>query len=214
MKLGIIIPYYRNSVECERNFRLLMDVLEKQITNDVGLVVVEDGQFSEWLEFYKSDNIVIISDSLNRGVSHARNVGLSYILNRGCEYVLFIDSDDMIDSNYIDKILDNLIDDDIYETNYFINNVMKEYKVNDIRTSACGSIIKAELIGNLRFNESLQIGEDTLFMKQLHDRNYDITKDYINTNYYYNLGSNLNSLTMRHLRHEIGIERIDDSDIN
>ena len=214
MKLGIVIPYYRNSNECERNFRLLMDVLEKQITDDVGLVVVEDGQFSEWLGFYKSDNIVIISDSINRGVSHARNVGLSYILNRGCEYVLFIDSDDMVDSNYISRILDNLIDDDIYETNYFINNVMKEYKINGIRTSACGSVIKADLIGNLRFNESLQIGEDTLFMKQLYDRNYDITKDYINTNYYYNLGSSLNSLTMRHLRHEIGIERSDDNEMS
>ena len=218
MKLGIVIPYYRNSTQCEINFRLLMDVLEKQIydRDDTLLVVVEDGQCSGWLEDYKSDSIVVISNLINMGVSHTRNVGLSYVINRGCEYVLFIDSDDMIDSNCIFKIMDRLYtsDFDIYEMHYFINNVMKEYRINDIRSSACGSIIRCDLIGNLRFKVNLQIGEDTLFMKQLFDRNGVLSKCDVNTNYYYNLGSNLNSLTMRHLRHEIGIERSDDNEMS
>lgn len=69
MDLGIVIPYYKNSNRCEENFKLLMSVLEKDLkvlTDDLLLVVVEDGQCSGWLSDYKSDNVVIISSLINK----------------------------------------------------------------------------------------------------------------------------------------------------
>ena len=219
MNLGIVIPYYRNSNKCEENFKLLMSVLEKDLkllTDDVLLVVVEDGQCSGWLENYKSDNIVVISSLINNGVSYARNVGLDYCIEIGCDYILFLDSDDMIDSNYIRKILNEIGYDDIYDINFFVNDTLKEYRVsNNTRSSVCGLVFKADLIGTLRFKENIQYGEDKMFINQLIERNKDnISYGYVNTNYYYNYGSNLNSLCMRYLRHEIGIERSDDNEMS
>lgn len=219
MNLGIVIPYYRNSDKCEENFKLLMSVLEKDLkllTDDVLLVVVEDGQCSGWLTNYKSDNVVIISSLINRGVSYARNIGIDFCINRGCDYILFLDSDDMIDSNYIRKILNEIGYDDIYDINFFVNDTLKEYRVsNNTRSSVCGLVFKADLIGTLRFKENIQYGEDKMFINQLIERNKDnISYGYVNTNYYYNYGSNLNSLCMRYLRHEIGIERDNDNGIN
>lgn len=219
MNLGIVIPYYKNSDRCEENFKLLMSVLEKDLkllTDDVLLVVVEDGQCSGWLADNKSDNVVIISSLINRGVSYARNVGLDYCISKDCDYILFLDSDDMIDSNYIRKILNEIGYDDIYDINFFVNDTLKEYRVsNNTRSSVCGLVIKANLIGTLRFKENIQYGEDKMFINQLIERNKDnISYGYVNTNYYYNYGSNLNSLCMRYLRHEIGIERSDNNEMS
>ena len=204
MRLGIIIPYYKNSGACEDNFKLLMEVLDKQLTDNIILYIYEDGQYSSWLEKYSRNNICITYDEENRGVSHARNCGLDFILDYpDIDYILFLDSDDMIDSNYLKKMYKALDGKtDILESRFFIKNKLYKYDSKYIREGVCGSCIKASLIGDLRFNEGLCIGEDSLFMRELLEKR-DFTKKLVETNYYYNLGDNINSLWMRYQRHEI-----------
>ena len=50
MKLGIGIPYYKNSPECEVAFKKLMKTLESQVGGNIYLYVYEDGQKSRWLK--------------------------------------------------------------------------------------------------------------------------------------------------------------------
>ena len=54
--LGICIPYYKNSEECEIRFKELMECLVPQLTNDMILCIYEDGQFSNWLLDMVKDN--------------------------------------------------------------------------------------------------------------------------------------------------------------
>ena len=205
MKLGIIIPYYKNSSACERNFRLLMEVLVKQLNDNIILCVYEDGQFSGWLNKYINYNVYVTGDDINYGVSYARNVGLSYMFNieKDIDYILFLDSDDMIDPNYISKMYNSLDKKyDILESRFFIKDRLYKYADNDIRDGVCGQCIKASLIKDIRFDENICIGEDTLFMRELWSR-YNIKKKFVDTNYYYNLGDNVKSLWMRYKRNEI-----------
>lgn len=210
MKLGIVIPYYKNSDACERNFRLLMEVLVKQLNDNIVLYIYEDGQFSVWLDKYIDYNVYITGDDINHGVSYARNTGLDFIFNLegDIDYILFLDSDDMIDPNYINMMYNSLDKRyDILESRLFIKDKLYEYGDNNIRNGVCGQCIKADLIKDIRFDENICIGEDTLFMKELWSR-YNIKKKLIETNYYYNLGDNLKSLWMRFKRHEIEKNKI------
>ena len=66
--LGIAIPYYKNSEECEEHFKILMGVLEPQLTDDMILCIYEDGQESDWLwDFAKNKNITVIYCKINKG---------------------------------------------------------------------------------------------------------------------------------------------------
>ena len=105
MKLGIGIPYYKNSPECEIAFKKLMKTLSWQIITETPMVVYEDGQVSEWLvNGYNSGVVKIISNPENKGVGYARNVILNELRKQKVDYILFIDSDDMVDCDYIIKM--------------------------------------------------------------------------------------------------------------
>lgn len=206
-KLGVIIPYYNNSFDCEPLFKTLMQVLYKQIVDnkDVMLCVVEDGQVSDWLDNYKG--IKIIRNKKNMGISYTRNVALDYYKDK-VKFILIIDSDDMVDKNFIKKML-KVIDKDVadmIDCNFFVNDRLKDYK-KEKRAGVCGIAIRYDLIKNLRFDEDMQISEDTKFLNQIANLNEFIMMDKANSNYYYQYGANENSLCMRYLRKEIGVNR-------
>lgn len=203
MKLGIIIPYYYNNPECENKFKLLMKIIKKQLSTSMILYIYEDGQISRWLYEYQDNNVIIENCKINKGVSVARNKGIEYLKDK-VDYILFIDSDDMIEGNYLSSIYRECFKNkwDIIESLFFINDKLKGYGANVIRTSVTGSAFKVNIIKNMRFNENLQIGEDSDFMKRLWDK-YKIKKKLVYTSYFYNFGSNLNSLIMRYMRKEI-----------
>ena len=210
--LGIIIPYYKNSEQCEVEFKELMQQLTPQLTEDMTLYVYEDGQVSDWLwDVYntikENQNFMLVSDPVNKGVSHARNCGIDYLIDR-VNYILFIDSDDFVQDNYLTKVHEYCADDthEIIETTFYIKGVLMRYNPNEVRSCASSSCLKTSIIGEHRFNESLQIGEDTEFMNEVVDlKKY--RKKYCKTDYYYQLGVNPNSLIKRYERNEIDKER-------
>ena len=204
---GLAIPYYKNSEECEKAFKKLMEQLNKQLTEDMVLYVYEDGQFSNWLWEYaqkEPHNIHIISTAKNKGVSHARNVLLEKLINK-VEYILFIDSDDMIDENYLEIMYEYCADmtHEVVEPTFQENKLVCNYNPQLIRCGVAGIAIKTSIIGNNRFDEKRQIAEDCDFSHKV----IDLTKHrkrHAKTKYYYQLGINPNSLTMKYKRKEIG----------
>ena len=206
--LGIAIPYYCNSLECEINFKRLMEELNKQLTNDMILYVFEDGQVSEWLlEYKQKDNIMITGSLENKGVSYARNKAIDYLIDK-TKYILFIDSDDIVENNYLQKMWEYCADNthEIIESTFLINGNLAQFNRNLIRSGVAGSALQTKIIGDIRFDETLEIGEDTKFMNEVCDLT-KYRKKHAPTQYIYQLGLNGNSLTMRYSRKEIGGKR-------
>ena len=205
--LGICIPYYKNSEECEIEFKELMEVLVPQLTDDMILYVYEDGQKSEWLQEYK-DKVIIRGSKKNKGVSYARNQAIDYLMDK-VDYILFIDSDDYVSKNYLTAVHEYCADrtHEIIETTFYINGQLMQYNPREIRSCASSSCLMTKVIGNHRFNEKLQIGEDTEFMNEVVDLTKYRKKYCKYAEYYYQLGVNPNSAIKRYERKEIDKER-------
>ena len=208
--LGIAIPYFCNSNECEIAAKNLMKQLDEQLTDDMLLYIYEDGQISNWLWEYvkKKPNIIKIkSVSKNKGVSVARNYLLDQLIDK-VEYILFLDMDDMIDDDFLRVMYEYCADmtHEVIEPTFQENKFECKYNRNLIRCGVAGEAIKTSIIGNIRFDEARQIAEDCDFSHSV----IDLTKHRkrnAKTKYYYQLGANPNSLTMKYKRNEIGERR-------
>lgn len=210
--LGVVIPYYVNNDICEVAFKKLMEEISKQMNNNIYLVVYEDGQVSSWLSKYLKDihNMIVLRDKVNKGLSHARNKCIDHLQKLKVDYILFLDSDDEISDNYLSEMYEfiNNGNADIYESRFTIGTGREiQFRENENRYSVTGQAFKSSIIGKNRFDETIQIGEDTEFMNRVIDPK-KIKKQYVyNANYIYHLGLNRNSLTMLFQRGLIGERR-------
>lgn len=209
--LGVVIPYYKNSEESEVAFKKLMDKLINQIKDrdDVLLYVYEDGQCSQWITdiLMKNEFMIADYDLNNYGVSYARNKGIDCLIDE-VDYILFIDADDDISDNFIQSTYEYCADKthEIIESTFLVNGVKAGYDSKKVRSGCAGSAIATRIIGNIRFDESLQIGEDTKFMNEVCDLS-KYRKKHCDTIYNYQYGINPESLIQKYNRQEIMKER-------
>lgn len=165
--IGFIIPYYKNTEECEIYFKKLMETIFKQIktTERVMIVVVEDGQTSEWLNKYKIPQIKIHRNKTNKGVSYCRNWGIDYLIDK-VNYIGFIDSDDYINEDFL-KTMGSYANDhthELLEPLLYVNEQRAGFtKEGQIRNAVWGYAFETKIIGNKRFDENLQFAEDAEF---------------------------------------------------
>ena len=101
IKLSIIIPYYN----AEPYTRELLDVLAPQITDEVEVIVVDDGSD---VPFDTDHNFVSIIRQQNKGCASARNCGLDKAIG---DYISFIDADDLVSRNFVSKIIEKTKDE-------------------------------------------------------------------------------------------------------
>lgn len=101
LDLSIIIPVYNS----EKYIRECLDSIFKNVTSyKFEVIIVDDGSTDDSLkivEEYKNNNLKILKQR-NKGAASARNYALNYATG---EYIAFIDSDDYVDENYIQKLL-------------------------------------------------------------------------------------------------------------
>lgn len=158
MKLSIIIPYY-NALKYTKE---LMKVLEPQLTNEVEIVIVDDGCNEKELDKFKAK--VIHLDKNSGSASTPRNVGIE---NSTGENLVFVDADDMVTKDFVKVLLDKIDSEDfdycLFSWHYNGEDVIIEDEPPVWNTSACNCIYKRTLIGNERFNPDIRIGEDGEF---------------------------------------------------
>lgn len=201
MTLGIGIPYYKNSPECETAFKKLMTTLEKQVGGNVWLLIYEDGQISDWLKSYNT-NTTVIGSMINKGIAKTRNILLFALKN--FDYIMYLDSDDMIDCDFISKMYE-------LASSYTFDMIVSPMIMNKkelfqpTRSNVAGICLRTKFIEGITFNEEYNISEDSQFIEEVYKRNPKIGK--IDSNYYYNYGINPNSLMMRFERNEIGLKK-------
>lgn len=125
-KVSIIVPVY----DVEKYLSQCLDSLVQQTYSNIEIIVINDGSFDnskKIIEQYAKQfsNIKFINNSENLGLSKARNIGLDYANG---EYIFFIDSDDWINRNTIERLvyLATTYNSKIVETNH--TNVIGNFK--------------------------------------------------------------------------------------
>lgn len=204
--LGIGIPYYKNSNECEIAFKKLMKTLEIQLRDTTYLYIYEDGQVSDWIYSYQN-HTYIESNPINQGVAKVRNIIKDYLIDKlNCDYILFLDSDDMVDCDFISQTLEAISkkEYDMIISPFYMN---KEEMLYNLRSNVAGITLRSDFIKDIRFKEDYNISEDTIFINDVYDRKPKIFE--ITSRYLYNYGINPNSLMMRYERSEIKLMKGD-----
>ena len=167
-QLSILIPCYN----AEPYIHELLECLDKQMTNEVEVILIDDGSKVpvkadyEWLRIIRQKN---------RGISIARNRGLE--MAQG-EIIAFLDADDLVASNYIAYILSRADEEwDYMELSWkTMEPSMYVYRLtsdNDSlpNPSACTRVFRRSFIGDNRFPEKKDACEDEHFTRHLDLKN-------------------------------------------
>lgn len=161
IKLSIIIPYYNSLPYLTQ----LAKVLAPQLTEEVEVIIVDDGCWEWELELLSFPAIVVHLGENSGGASVPRNVGLDFA--RG-QYITFIDSDDMVTANYINTIL-QMIDNQSFDYCFISweNQLGKKVIITAMppKWNCCvwNCVYSRSLIGETRFKRSLKKAEDLDF---------------------------------------------------
>lgn len=181
--VSIIIPVYN----VQAYLRECLDSILLQTYKKYEVILVDDGSEDDCVnlcdEYAQKDSRFIAIHKENGGVASARNKGLQ--VAKG-EYVTFVDSDDTIDSNYIEAMVFGM---DFYNVNFvrapfkkngvlqsnysyyssFENSVIEFGSMINISlfNSVWGIMVKRVCIGKICFDERIYYGEDVLFLLQV-----------------------------------------------
>lgn len=174
-KISVIVAVYNTEKYVERCLNSLLN----QTYQNLEIIVVEDDSIDNSKEVLKkyshNDKVKLIYNKKNSGLSYSRNVGLE---NATGSYIGYIDSDDYVDLDYYEKLMQSIIDSkaeiaicDIKvvdeDTNTEVisrccnNDEFTVYNVvdNGLAASACNKLFKKELISKYKFAEG-KVNED------------------------------------------------------
>lgn len=100
MTISIIIPVYNS----RKYIKKCINSVINQSYSNFEIIVVDDGSTDGSLDIIYSfnDSRIKVIKQENRGVSEARNVGIK---NSSGDYIMFIDSDDYIEFNMLEKFV-------------------------------------------------------------------------------------------------------------
>lgn len=180
--ISVIVPVYNT----QKYLSKCIESLINQSYRHLQIVIIDDGSTDNSQSlcdaYAEQDSRVTVVHKKNQGVSSARNLGIE--LAHG-DYISFIDSDDWLEpdayEHLIRCILKHKVDAVIFE--YFVDDekgrsahktyphlhgLMDKAKavettISPVNRFAWSKIYAKNLICNLRFEESIHIGEDTLF---------------------------------------------------
>ena len=188
--LSVIVPVYKT----EKYLDKCINSIVNQTYKNLEIILVDDGSpdncpqmCDEWA---KKDGRIKVIHKENGGVSSARNCGLDIAVG---EYVAFVDADDYAEPNMYEVLLQGLEEYNVpvaecsvfreYEngTTERWGNADAEYEyVNKedvlkrlllsrdlLIMSTWNKLFRSEAINSIRFDESIRINEDLLFVFQV-----------------------------------------------
>lgn len=178
----VIIPVYNS----EKTLRKCIDSILYQSFKDFELILVDDGSsdLSPVIcnDYAAKDSRVKVFRKINGGVSSARNLGLDHAQG---QWITFVDSDDYITKGFFDGIekadKDLLIvpyiwsQKGLYSLDKRLSNIelvakenlrqfLNNYLTTAILRGPCAKFYKRELLKDIRFDESMKVAEDILFV--------------------------------------------------
>lgn len=167
MKLTIIIPYYNAKEYTDE----LLAVLNEQITDEVEVIVVDDGSEVPYETAFKWCKV---KRQKNQRCAGARNTGID--MAKG-EYIQFIDADDMVPDYFIQRLLREIRENPFDVCDYSWKSLTSagpqhNYRIADktgrLRNpSVCTRCFSRAYIGDNRFNTKKDSTEDEDFSRKL-----------------------------------------------
>ena len=117
--ISVIVPVYN----VERYLEECLNSIQHQTYTDIEVILVNDGStdHSKMIceRYCEEDSRFHLLNQENQGQSVARNVGV--IASKG-EYIAFVDSDDILQRNYLEKLMQYMTEDvDIVESNFTVS---------------------------------------------------------------------------------------------
>ncbi len=177
IKLSIIIPVYNK----EPYIHELLDNLAPQITDEVEVILIDDGSRNPLKSKYKWAKI---TRQPNQGCSSARNRGIDKAKG---EYISFIDADDLVSGDFVRKILKKTesAEYDILEFSWRSlnnNNWCCDQRLTcDTdrlpNPSVCTRVFNRKFVGDIRFNVKKDTTEDEDFSRRIGYLDNERSKD-------------------------------------
>ena len=191
--VSVIVPIYN----MEKYLRKCVDSIINQTYHNLEIILVDDGSPDQCPqicdEYAEKDSRIVVIHKKNGGLSSARNAALDVCQG---DYIGFIDSDDYIEPNMYENLLEAIITEDgaigatgvAVEsesgiTKYVVNaDNVDESKGQYVESlllhkgdvSVCSKLFHREIIGCHRFDETKQ-NEDLLFVFEI-EKNFSKIK--------------------------------------
>ncbi len=181
--VSIIVPVYNTETYIARTIKAVME----QTYNNWELLLLNDGStdssLSICLEWSIKDSRIVVSSHDNCGVALTRELGFKQAKG---EYITFLDSDDLIDADYISRLVAglenneadivccNCVDYDGINKSIEKDEVVTDKKVlldaffYNKRYAYCiwAKMFRKESIASVQFPKKMKYAEDTLFVAQ------------------------------------------------
>ncbi len=187
IKVSIVVPVYK----AEKYLSKCVESLVSQTLSEIEIILVNDGSPDNsgkvCDELAETDSRIKVIHKENGGVSSARNCGIEEALG---EYILFVDSDDWVEKDYAQTLYEckerfpssqvicgfrtvsdysgTLIANWLFESEG--ETVLPLSRYMDLvdawlAQSPCNKLFSKKIIdkGNIRFEETLSLGEDMIF---------------------------------------------------
>ena len=188
--ISIIVPIYN----VENYLRHCLDSIQKQTYQNFECLLINDGSPDNSAdicrEYVSKDSRFRYFEKENGGVSSARNLGIEH--SKG-EYITFIDSDDWVESDYLDVLYKVLKDEaadisvstykqfDMTANCYYVHSYQRGYEKRVFVQDefilelpllerydrsfgySTGKLVNRNMLGNVRFNEVTTLSEDMEF---------------------------------------------------
>ena len=178
--VSILVPIYNVS----RYLRECVGSLTRQTFTDLQIVLINDGSSDDSWEILQKlaqqDQRLAIYSQPNCGVAATRNRLLEKA--RG-EFVLFVDSDDWIEQDTVEILMQEQKKEDYDIVMYQLSKhktddcrytkeeaIKKFLEHTTFRGSLCDKLIKRDLFEGLRIDETVSYGEDALLVWQVLQR--------------------------------------------
>lgn len=185
--VSIIVPVYNSVNFVNKNIFSILN----QTYKNIEIIIVNDGSTDNSDEKIKNlfsfDERIIYLKQNNKGPSAARNTGID---NSRGEFIMFVDSDDTVEKDYVERLITTAINFDFdivscgytdisihgsININHFWHGEIKVPKdqfimniFNGVGGTLWGKIFKKEIINkqNLRMNPEIFMCEDLVFVLQ------------------------------------------------
>lgn len=203
-KISIIIPIYNVKEYLKKSIQSVIN----QTYKNIQIILVDDGSTDGSSDicdlFAKIDSRIEVYHKTNSGVADARNYGIE---KASGDYIIFLDSDDWIDTDFCNILVDAAIknDADLVVCNHKdigVNfeapaNLIQEKRVVENREEfiidyienafyvyvVWGKLYRRDIIRNIQFKK-MKIGEDTCFMLDVFGKvNKSVFLPYVGYNY-------------------------------
>ena len=103
-EISVIVPVYK----VEKDLRRCMDSILSQTFSDFDIILIDDGSPDRCPticdEYVRKDARVHVIHQKNQGPSSARNAGIDWAFKNSSNYLAFIDSDDCIHPQYLERL--------------------------------------------------------------------------------------------------------------